>query len=89
MEGLTKAQAVELSRFGITVNCIAPGYFVTNNTEALRADPVRSKSILERIPAGRWGEPQDIKGPIVFLCSDAGAYVHGAVLLVDGGWMAR
>jgi 2-dehydro-3-deoxy-D-gluconate 5-dehydrogenase len=87
--GLVKAFANEWASKGINVNGIAPGYFATNNTEALRADPVRSKSILERIPAGRWGEPQDLKGPVVFLCSEAGAYVNGAVLLVDGGWMAR
>src|SRR5688500_18947127 len=87
--GLVKALANEWASKGINVNGIAPGYFATNNTEALRADPVRSKSILERIPAGRWGEPQDLKGPVVFLCSPAGAYVNGAVLLVDGGWMAR
>ena len=87
--GLVKAFANEWASKGINVNGIAPGYFATNNTEALRADPVRSKSILERIPAGRWGEPQDLKGPVVFLCSPAGAYVNGAVLLVDGGWMAR
>jgi 2-dehydro-3-deoxy-D-gluconate 5-dehydrogenase len=87
--GLVKAFANEWASKGINVNGIAPGYFVTNNTEALRADPVRSKSILERIPAGRWGEPQDLKGPVVFLCSPAGAYVNGTVLVVDGGWMAR
>ena len=89
VSGLVKAFANEWASKGINVNGIAPGYFATNNTEALRADPVRSKSILERIPAGRWGEPQDLKGPVVFLCSPAGAYVNGAVLLVDGGWMAR
>src|SRR5688500_5392747 len=87
--GLVKAFANEWGSKGVNINGIAPGYFATNNTEALRADPVRSKAILDRIPAGRWGEPQDLKGPVVFLCSPAGAYVNGAVLLVDGGWMAR
>jgi 2-deoxy-D-gluconate 3-dehydrogenase len=87
--GLVKAFANEWASKGININGIAPGYFATNNTEALRADPVRSKAILERIPAGRWGEPQDLKGPVVFLCSEAGAYVNGTVLTVDGGWMAR
>ncbi|TXK50786.1 SDR family oxidoreductase [Pontibacter qinzhouensis] len=87
--GLVKAFANEWAAKGVNVNGIAPGYIATNNTEALRADPVRSKSILDRIPAGRWGEPQDFKGPIVFLASEAAAYVNGAILLVDGGWMAR
>jgi 2-dehydro-3-deoxy-D-gluconate 5-dehydrogenase len=65
------------------------GYIATDNTEALRNDPDRAKSILDRIPAGRWGEPKDFQGPVVFLTSEAGAYVNGAILLVDGGWMAR
>ncbi len=87
--GLVKALANEWAATGVNVNGIAPGYIATDNTAALRDDPVRSKSILERIPARRWGEPVDFKGPAVFLCSDAAAYVHGTVLLVDGGWMAR
>jgi 2-deoxy-D-gluconate 3-dehydrogenase len=87
--GLVKAFANEWTSKGVNVNGIAPGYVATNNTEALRADPERSKSILDRIPAGRWGEPQDYKGPIVFLASEAASYVSGHVLLVDGGWMAR
>ncbi|MFV0336779.1 MAG: SDR family oxidoreductase [Chthoniobacterales bacterium] len=86
---LTKALANEWAGRGINVNAIAPGYIATDNTEALREDPVRSKSILERIPAGRWGNPEDFKGPIVFLASEASAYIHGSILLVDGGWMGR
>ncbi|QMW04248.1 SDR family NAD(P)-dependent oxidoreductase [Spirosoma foliorum] len=87
--GLVKALSNEWASKGVNVNGIAPGYIVTNNTEALRADPDRSKSILDRIPAGRWGEPDDFKGPVVFLASAAGAYVHGTTLTVDGGWMGR
>jgi 2-dehydro-3-deoxy-D-gluconate 5-dehydrogenase len=86
---LVKAFANEWAAQGINVNGIAPGYISTDNTEALRADVIRSKSILDRIPAGRWGEPADFKGPVVFLCSDAAAYVHGTILTVDGGWMGR
>ncbi|RRJ94232.1 SDR family oxidoreductase [Opitutaceae bacterium TAV4] len=86
---LTKALANEWAGKGVNVNAIAPGYIATDNTEALRNDPARAKSILDRIPAGRWGEPDDFKGPIVFLASDASRYVHGTVLLVDGGWMGR
>jgi 2-dehydro-3-deoxy-D-gluconate 5-dehydrogenase len=86
---LTKALANEWASKGITVNAIAHRYMVTDNTEALRKDPQRSRQILERIPAGRWGEPSDIAGAAVFLCSSAGDYVNGHVLLVDGGWMAR
>ncbi|MDH3652141.1 MAG: SDR family oxidoreductase, partial [Saprospiraceae bacterium] len=73
----------------VNVNAIAPGYINTDNTEALRNDPVRSASILSRIPAARWGEPEDFKGPIVFLCSEASVYMHGTTVLVDGGWMGR
>ncbi|MFN3294096.1 MAG: 2-dehydro-3-deoxy-D-gluconate 5-dehydrogenase KduD [Gemmobacter sp.] len=87
--GLTKLMANEWAARGINVNAIAPGYIETNNTEALRADPDRSRSILERIPAGRWGRPEDIAGTAVFLASPAAAYIHGAVLNVDGGWLAR
>lgn len=86
---LTKALANEWASKGVNVNGIAPGYIATKNTAALRADPTRSRQILERIPAGRWGEPDDIAGAAVFLCSDAARYVTGQVLLVDGGWMGR
>lgn len=86
---LTMALANEWAGTGVNVNAIAPGYIDTDNTEALRKDPVRSEQILARIPAGRWGRPDDFKGPIVFLCSDAAAYMHGTVMLVDGGWMGR
>jgi 2-deoxy-D-gluconate 3-dehydrogenase len=87
--GLTRALANEWASLGINVNALAPGYMATDNTAALRADPARSKSILERIPAGRWGVPEDLKGAVVFLASNASDYVHGAILPVDGGWMAR
>ena len=86
---LTKALANEWAAKGINVNAIAPGYMATDNTTALRDDPVRSRQILARIPAGRWGEPSDIAGAAVFLCSAASDYVHGHVLAVDGGWLAR
>jgi 2-deoxy-D-gluconate 3-dehydrogenase len=86
---LTKALANEWASKGINVNAIAPGYMATDNTTALRQDPQRSRQILERIPAGRWGEPSDLVGAAVFLCSSASDYVHGHVLLVDGGWMGR
>jgi 2-dehydro-3-deoxy-D-gluconate 5-dehydrogenase len=86
---LTKAFANEWASKGINVNAIAPGYITTDNTTALRQDPQRSRQILERIPAGRWGEPSDIAGAAVFLCSSASDYVHGQILLVDGGWMGR
>jgi 2-dehydro-3-deoxy-D-gluconate 5-dehydrogenase len=86
---MTKALANEWAKYGITVNAIAPGYMATNNTKALREDPVRSQSISERIPAGRWGTPDDLKGTAVFLASAASAYVNGHVLVVDGGWLAR
>jgi 2-deoxy-D-gluconate 3-dehydrogenase len=87
--GVTKALANEWAPRGINVNAIAPGYMTTKNTEALRADPVRSKQILDRIPAGRWGEPCDLAGAAVFLSSPASNYVHGHVMVVDGGWMSR
>lgn len=86
---LVKALANEWAGKGVNVNAIAPGYIATDNTEALRNDPERSTLILGRIPAGRWGEPQDFKGPAVFLASSASDYVHGTILTVDGGWMGR
>lgn len=87
--GITRLLANEWAGRGINVNAIAPGYIETNNTEALRADPDRSASILGRIPAGRWGEPSDIGDAAVFLLSRASKYMHGAVIPVDGGWLAR
>ncbi|NUN70433.1 MAG: 2-dehydro-3-deoxy-D-gluconate 5-dehydrogenase KduD [Bacteroidetes bacterium] len=86
---ITKALANEWGKFGININAIAPGYMATNNTTALREDPVREKAIVERIPAGRWGMPQDLAGAAVFLASSASDYVNGHVLVVDGGWLAR
>ncbi len=86
---LTKAFANEWAGRGVNVNAIAPGYIATDNTEALREDPARTKSILDRIPAGRWGKPDDFAGPAVFLASSAANYVHGEILTVDGGWMGR
>jgi 2-deoxy-D-gluconate 3-dehydrogenase len=87
--GVTKLLANEWAAKGINVNAIAPGYFVTNNTEALRADVGRSREILARIPAGRWGSPEDLGGAAVFLASRASDYVHGSVVAVDGGWLGR
>jgi len=87
--GLTKALANEWAQFGAQVNAIAPGYFRTDNTQALRDNASRSTEILARIPAGRWGEPDDLAGAVVFLASKASDYVNGHVLVVDGGWMAR
>jgi 2-deoxy-D-gluconate 3-dehydrogenase len=87
--GLTKALSNEWASQGVNVNAIVPGYVATDNTQALRDDPGRSRSILERIPAGRWGVPGDFAGPAVFLASGASDYVHGTLLCVDGGWMAR
>ncbi|EIM28106.1 2-dehydro-3-deoxy-D-gluconate 5-dehydrogenase KduD [Microvirga lotononidis] len=89
LAGLTRLLACEWAGKGINVNAIAPGYFVTNNTEALRNDPKRSGEILGRIPAGRWGDPTDLGGAAVFLASSAANYIHGVVLPVDGGWLAR
>jgi 2-deoxy-D-gluconate 3-dehydrogenase len=89
LAGLTKLLANEWAAKGINVNAIAPGYFATNNTAALRADATRNTEILARIPAGRWGQPSDLGGAVVFLSSAAADYVHGAVLAVDGGWLAR
>jgi 2-deoxy-D-gluconate 3-dehydrogenase len=87
--GLTKLLANEWAAKGVNVNAIAPGYIATNNTAALQADENRNRSILERIPAGRWGDPSDLAGAAVFLASDASNYVNGHILAVDGGWLAR
>ncbi len=87
--GLTRLLANEWAGKGINVNAIAPGYMVTENTAPLRADATRSAEILARIPAGRWGDPDDLAGTVVFLCSSASDYVHGTVIAVDGGWLAR
>ncbi len=86
---VTKALANEWAQYGINVNAIAPGYMETDNTKALREDPVRARAICDRIPAGRWGTPADLAGVVVFLASPASDYVHGHVLVVDGGWLAR
>jgi 2-dehydro-3-deoxy-D-gluconate 5-dehydrogenase len=87
--GVTKAMANELAPMGIQVNAIAPGYIATNNTAALQADETRNRQIMERVPAGRWGRPEDIAGAAVFLASPAADYVTGHILAVDGGWLAR
>jgi 2-dehydro-3-deoxy-D-gluconate 5-dehydrogenase len=87
--GVTKALANEWARAGVNVNAVAPGYIETDNTLPLRKDPDRARAILERIPAGRWGQPEDIAGAVVFLASAASDYVNGAVLVVDGGWLGR
>ncbi|MGC6400965.1 2-dehydro-3-deoxy-D-gluconate 5-dehydrogenase KduD [Sphingomonas sp. FW199] len=87
--GLTKLLACEWASKGITVNAIAPGYIATNNTAALQADETRNRQILERIPAGRWGDPSDLGGAAVFLASPAARYIQGHILAVDGGWLAR
>lgn len=86
---MTMAFANEWAAKGVHVNAIAPGYISTDNTEALRNNPDRSAAILSRIPVGRWGNPADFAGPIVFLCSDAASYMHGSIMVVDGGWMGR
>ncbi|MDV7103716.1 2-dehydro-3-deoxy-D-gluconate 5-dehydrogenase KduD [Vibrio sp. TH_r3] len=87
--GITRAMANEWASDNINVNAIAPGYMATNNTKALRADADRNQAILERIPANRWGTPEDVAGPCVFLASDAANYVNGYTIAVDGGWLAR
>ena len=87
--GLTKALANEWTSLGVNVNALAPGYIATDNTQALQDDPVRSRSILERIPAGRWGQASDLGGAAVFLASPASDYVSGITLPVDGGWLGR
>ena len=87
--GITKALANEWAQFGINVNAIAPGYMATNNTTQLRNDQDRNEGILERIPAGRWGTPEDMYGAAIFLASEASAYMNGYTVAVDGGWLAR
>ncbi|MEX2414504.1 MAG: 2-dehydro-3-deoxy-D-gluconate 5-dehydrogenase KduD [Paenibacillaceae bacterium] len=87
--GITKALASEWASKGLNINAIAPGYMATANTKPLREDPMRSKQILDRIPAGRWGTPEDLKGPVVFLASEASNYMNGHIMCVDGGWMVR
>lgn len=87
--GITRLLANEWAQYNINVNAIAPGYMATNNTQQLRDDAERSKEILDRIPAGRWGSPEDLKGPAVFLASSASDYINGYTLAVDGGWLAR
>ena len=87
--GITRLLANEWAKYNINVNAIAPGYMATNNTAPLRSDPVRSKEFLDRIPAGRWGTPADLEGPVVFLASKASDYVNGYTVAVDGGWLAR
>jgi 2-deoxy-D-gluconate 3-dehydrogenase len=87
--GVTRLMANEWAKHNININAIAPGWMATNNTAPLRADPVRSKEILDRIPEGRWGTPDDLKGVVVFLASDASGYINGYTLAVDGGWLAR
>lgn len=87
--GLTRALANELAARGVNVNAVAPGYMATDNTAPIRADAARSESILNRIPAGRWGEPEDLKGTVVFLASAASNYLHGSIVPVDGGWLTR
>ena len=89
VQGLTRLMANELASKGFNVNAIAPGYMATDNTSQLRADADRSKAILDRIPAGRWGLPEDLKGTAVFLASAASDYVNGYTVAVDGGWLAR
>ena len=86
---LTKAFANEWAQHGINVNAVAPGYVATDNTAALQADEARQKSLLDRVPAGKWGDPDDIAAPVVFLCSDMARFIHGTVLAADGGWLAR
>jgi len=89
LAGLTKSLAVAWSSRGINVNCIAPGYFETNMANSLKYHPVRGQQILDRIPAGRWGMPEELRGLVVYLASDASNYMHGSVVPIDGGWLAR
>jgi 2-deoxy-D-gluconate 3-dehydrogenase len=87
--GLTRALANEWAPHGVNVNAIVPGYISTDNTQALRDDPSRNTAILQRVPAGRWGRPEDLAGAAVFLASPATDYVHGAAIAIDGGWLGR
>ena len=87
--GLTRLMANELAKHNINVNAIAPGYMATDNTAPIRQDAARSKTILDRIPAGRWGDPDDLKGAVVFLASEASSYLYGSIIPVDGGWLTR
>jgi 2-deoxy-D-gluconate 3-dehydrogenase len=87
--GITRLMANEWAQHGVNVNAVAPGYMATNNTTALRADVERNKEIVDRIPAGRWGTPDDLAGPVVFLSSTASDYINGFTIAVDGGWLAR
>jgi 2-dehydro-3-deoxy-D-gluconate 5-dehydrogenase len=87
--GLTRIMANELAKYKINVNAIAPGYMATELTSALQNDPIRNKAIVERIPAGHWGSPEDLKGAVVFLASEASSYIQGYTIAVDGGWLAR
>ncbi|MGT3087714.1 SDR family oxidoreductase, partial [Salmonella enterica] len=87
--GITRLLANEWAAQGINVNAIAPGYMATNNTQQLREDSTRNQQIVDRIPAGRWGTPDDLQGPVVFLASQASDYINGYTLAVDGGWLAR
>ena len=89
MLGITRLLANEWAAQGINVNAIAPGYMATNNTQQLREDSKRNQQIVDRIPAGRWGTPDDLQGPVVFLASQASDYINGYTLAVDGGWLAR
>ena len=89
VKGVTMLMANEWAKYNININAIAPGYMATNNTQALREDPERSKEILDRIPAGRWGLPSDLAGAAVFLASDNSNYINGYTIAVDGGWLAR
>ena len=89
LAGITKSFANELAAHGVNVNAVAPGYMATDNTASIRADEAREKSILDRIPAGRWGTPDDLRGPFVFLASSASDYLNGAIIPVDGGWLVR
>ena len=89
IKGITMAMANEWAKYGININAIAPGYMATDNTAQLRADEKRSTEILDRIPADRWGTPEDLKGPVVFLASSASDYINGYTIAVDGGWLAR
>ncbi len=89
IRGLTQLLANEWAKYNINVNAIAPGYMITENTAPLRSDPVRNKAILDRIPAGHWGDPEELQGAVIFLASAASNYMNGFTLAVDGGWLGR